>query len=261
MAHIEKEAWGLTYERYALEQLLRKMAKEYSLREVAEMPAHGVKAMPSIYSIGFGLAGCFISLINGDKAYIKEWKALGLDKKVEFVDVNSLYQTNINSNSFDLVWNFAYLSICDEQDLLFEEMKRISKKYIAIFSVNAGNIGFPVHRLLHKINRVPWTHGAIKYNSMRNVESYFSEHGVKVIEKGFVDTPPWPDSLGFRDMRLHKSAKILKNANWISPYIYKRQNNKFPLWIKLLFLFERVPVPFFIKTIYSHIFYVVGEVD
>ena len=260
MVHTETEAWGLTYERYALELLQKEMAKKYSVKTVAEIPAHGVKAMPSIYSIGFGLAGCSVTLVNGNENYISEWRKLGIDSNVRFVDVNSIYEPGIEDNSFDLVWSFAYLPGAENPEKLIKTMAKISNKYVAIFSVNAGNVGFPIHRALHKINKVPWTHGDIKYNSIRNVEKLLKENGVKVIKKGYVDTPPWPDSLGFRDMRLHKSANILENANWVSPYISMRQDNSFPSWVKLVYLFEKIPMPMFLKTRYSHIFYVVGEV-
>lgn len=53
----EIEVFGLDYERYALDQTLQDLVKKYGIRNALEIPAIGVKAMPSIYSIGLGLAG------------------------------------------------------------------------------------------------------------------------------------------------------------------------------------------------------------
>jgi hypothetical protein len=44
----EIEAWGVTYERYALSKELQNIKRQFSINTVAEMPAHGSKAMPSI---------------------------------------------------------------------------------------------------------------------------------------------------------------------------------------------------------------------
>ena len=255
----EIETWGVTYERYALGRELAKLKKQYSIQTVAEMPAHGAKAMPSIYSIGFGLAGAEVTLINGLDTYQWCWKQLGLEDKVEFLMTDCVYDTNLPDNSFDLVWNFAYLPMADNHHRLVEEMKRISKKYVAFFSVNRGNIGFHIHRFLHKVKQVSWTHGDIYFNKQRNVARFMKRYGLRIVGKGFVDCPIWPDSLGFRDMRLHRENISFDTAQWESPYIDNLVSGKFPLWVKLVYAWEKIPNFAFVKTIYAHISYVIGE--
>lgn len=255
----EIEAWGVTYERYALGKELIKLKKYLSLRTVAEMPAHGAKAMPSIYSIGFGVAGAKVTLINGSEAYRSCWKRLGLENMVDFQRVDNLYATKIPSNSYDFVWNFAYLPIAEKQDRLIQEMKRLSRKYVAFFSVNYGNIGFHIHRILHKIKKVPWTHGDVYYNRRQRIALFMKKNGLKIVKKGFVDCPVWPDSLGFRDMRLHRENIKFDNVDWESPYILNMVSGKFPLWVRLVYAWEKVPNFAFLKTLYAHINYVVGE--
>ena len=256
---IEIEAWGVTYERYALGRELIKLKNQHSIQTVAEMPAHGAKAMPSIYSIGFGLAGAKVTLINGFETYSWCWKQLGLDDRVEFLTIDNIYHTNIPNNSFDLVWNFAYLPMEENHHKLIEEMKRMSKKYVAFFSVNYGNIGFHVHHTLHKVKKVPWTHGDVYYNRRGNIVRFMKRHGLKIVKKGYVDCPVWPDSLGFRDMRLHRDNISFDNVKWESPYIDNLVSGKFPLWIKLVYAWEKMPNFSFMKTLYAHINYVIGE--
>lgn len=255
----EIEAWGVTYERYALGKELIKLKKQLSIQTVAEMPAHGAKAMPSIYSIGFGLAGAKVTLINGTEAYRSCWSRLGLEDMVDFKAVDNLYATNLPSNSFDFVWNFAYLPIADNQDKLIQEMKRISKRYIAFFSVNYGNVGFHIHRTIHRMKNVPWTHGDVYYNRRRKIALFMRQHGLNVVKKGFVDCPVWPDSLGFRDMRLHRENIKFDNVDWESPYLASMASGRFPLWIKLVYAWEKTPNFAFLKTLYAHINYVLGE--
>jgi hypothetical protein len=255
----EVEAWGVTYERYALGRKLEGLAHKYALQTVAEMPAHGAKAMPSIYSVGFGLAGAAVTLINGINTYGQCWQQLGLDGKVAFLAVDSLYDTGLPDKTFDMVWNFAYLPIDTDRNKLIEEMKRISKRYLAFFSVNYGNIGFHIHRFLHKVLKVTWTHGDVYFNKQQNIVRFITKHGLRIVEKGFVDCPIWPDSVGFRDMRLHRQNISFDGTQWESPYIDNMASGSFPLWIKCVYAWERMPNVSFIKTLYAHINYVIGE--
>ncbi len=255
----EIEAWGVTYERYALGRKLMRLAHKYSIQTVAEMPAHGAKAMPSIYSLGFGLAGADVTLINGIATYDRCWKQLGLGSKVAFLTVDALHDTNLSERSFDMVWNFAYLPMEANREKLVAEMKRISKKYVAFFSVNYGNIGFHIHRFLHKLLKVTWTHGDVNFNKQQNIVRFLIKHGLRIVEKGFVDCPIWPDSLGFRDMRLHRQNISFDGTQWESPYIDNVASGTFPLWIKFVYAWEQMPNFPFMKTLYAHINYVIGE--
>jgi len=58
---------GADYERYALGKLLARLARKYHIKNVLEMLAHGVKAMPSIYSLGSAIVGCQVTLLKFGK--------------------------------------------------------------------------------------------------------------------------------------------------------------------------------------------------
>jgi hypothetical protein len=255
----EVEVFGVNYERFALAQRLRKLSRTLGIETVAELPAHGAKAAPSLYSLGFGLAGKQVTLVNGAEEYKKEWDRLNIGHTVRFVGQQDILRTDFEEDSFDFVWNFAFISTAQDPDALMEEMKRISRRYVAIFSVNAGNVGYPIHSTLHKINKIPWTHGDKRYNRRAFVAARLREHGLSIVEKGFVDCPLWPDSLGFRDMRLHKNNITFESAQWDVPYVEMSRKNRIPLWMKMMYAWETVPMPSFIKTLYAHIFYVVAE--
>jgi hypothetical protein len=255
----EVEVFGVNYERFALSQLIKKLCRTLDIGSVAELPAHGAKAAPSLYSLGFGLAGRDVTLVNGVAEYKKEWDRLGIGDSVRFVEQQDILHTDFEENSFDFVWNFAFIPTARDPDALIEEMKRVSRRYVAIFSVNAGNVGYPIHSALHKINGIPWTHGDKRYNRRAFVAARLREHGLSIAEKGFVDCPLWPDSLGFRDMRLHKNNITFENVEWSVPYLEMLKEGKIPAWMKLMHVWERVPMPSLLKTLYAHIFYVVAE--
>lgn len=186
---MEREVFGVIYERFSVGKKLDSIAQKYHVKTVLEMPAHGAKAMPSIYSIGFANKAKRITLVNGNEKYVTEWKKISADHKVIWKQEKDILHTSFADNEFDFVWNFAYLPTCKKPDALLEEMKRISKRYVAVFSVNAGNIGFPIHRMVHKRTQIPWTHGDIRYNNRHFIKKKMIEHGFKIVETGFVDCP------------------------------------------------------------------------
>lgn len=256
---IEVECFGVDYERYALGKLLERLVRRYNIKNVLEIPALGAKAMPSIYSLGFGMAGCNVTLMNAEESRISVWDKLGLKNNVTLKRCADIEHTELEDNSYDFVWNFAALPTLENPRAVLTEMKRISRKYVAVFSANGFNVGFPIHRLVHKFTGIPWTHGNLKFNYPGKVKRFFMENGLKRCKFGVVDCPPWPDSLGFRDVRLHRSHKDLRTVDWHSNTVDYMLEGKYPKWIKMVYCFESIPVPRILKLPYSHIFYVLGR--
>ena len=89
--------------------------------------------------------------------------------------------------------------------------------------------------------------------------------GLNIEKVGLVDTPPWPDSIGFRDIRLHRlmleHGVDLAKVDWTSDYVDYLKLNRFPLWIKLVHAFESIPTPYFLKQFYAHLFYILASVN
>ncbi len=251
----EVEGPGIDYERYALGNCLERMAEKYGIKTVLEIPAWGSKVMPSLYSLGFGRAGCEVTLANADEKAKKVWHELGL--KANFAGVTDICKTQFKNNSFDLVWDFTYLPKAEDKDKKLAEMIRISKKYVAVFCVNGYNPGFALHRLAHKFHKIPWTHGEPALHFVQTLKALFLRHGLKVAEVGVVNAPPWPDSVGFRDVRIHK-MNFSGEISWQSNTIEYVKNNSTPGWIKLIRRFECLPLPLAIKLIYAHIYYIIG---
>ena len=64
--------------------------------------------------------------------------------------------------------------------------------------------------MVHRYTKIPWTHGDTAFNVPGRVKRFFAANSLRPVRVGVVDCPPWPDSLGFRDVRLHRmpSPKI-----------------------------------------------------
>ncbi len=254
---VEVEGKGVDYERYALNKLFKKITEKYGLESVLEIPAKGEKAMPSLYSLGFKDAGCNITLVNAEEKSKSAWKTLNYN--VNYLHADDLSRTAIADESFDLVWNFMYIAHHVDKAKFLNEMMRLSKRYVFYIAVNRFNIGFYSHRTVHRITKIPWTHGDVKFMNPYYVKRFFQSQGLKVLETNVVDTPPWPDSLGIRDMKLHKKNVDLNKIDWHSRTIDWMKQGKYPLKIKLYYLIECIPLPFVLKLPYAHLFYVLAE--
>ncbi len=254
---VEVEAFGLNYERYAMHKLFTSLVRKHRIKTVLEAPALGEKAMPSMYSLSFAHQGCDVTLVNSIANSIKAWKELKLAPKKQ-VQVKDLGKLPFKDNQFDLSWNF--LSLCKEKnpDELFSELVRVSKDKVMYVSVNCFNVGFPVHRMVHRITGVPWNHGNVRFMNPFFMKNYFTEKGLKVKKLGVVDCPCWPDSLGIRDMKLHKINKDLTTIDWKSPTVEYLQTD-FPGWMKAVYVIEKLPLPLLLKLPYAHLFYIIGE--
>lgn len=253
----EVEGKGLDYERYALNKLFKRLVRDHGIRSVMEIPAKGEKAMPSIYSVAFGEAGCDVTLVNAEAKSAWAWEELGYP--VRWIDCDEPERSGLDADSHDLVWNFMFLAQYGNRAALLDEMARLSRKYVLFVAVNRFNPGFFSHRAVHRYFGVPWTHGEVRFMSPFFVRRYFERRGLRVVRAGVVDTPPYPDSLGFRDMRLHRMNRDLNKIDWDSRTIRWMKSGRYPSKIKLLYLAEALPLPWVVKLLYAHLFWVLGR--
>lgn len=254
---LETEPYGVLYERFALQRLFARLTKRYSIRSVLEIPAVGAKAAPGLYSVGWALAGATVTLVNADPAAKAWWDELGLSDQVEFIHVDDLASTDPPDDGHDLVWNFNVLPAAADWEKRLREMHRLAKKHVMLVHVNALNVGFPFHRLAHKLTGIPWSHGDVRLNNPFRLKSMLRSMGKSVRETGVVDCPCWPDSLGFRDIRVHRTEKEADEVRWESEYLRWAREDRFPAWVKWVRMLERVPLPTVMKYPYAHLFYMI----
>ena len=104
------------------------------------------------------------------------------------------------------------------------------------------------------------THGDINLNFPKRLAKFMrTQGGLRIVKIGVIDCPFWPDSLGFRDIRLHRQGVVEMKTDWKSNTLGWMRMEKYPAWIHGVYAFESIPMPLFIKYIYAHIFYIIGE--
>lgn len=261
----EVEVFGVTYDRYVLLQLHKILVRQLRLNTVVEMPSHGAKAAGSLYSIGFGLAGCQVTLVNPEMEMMVGWEQLGIQDRVKTVSNIDVYNSGFRNGQFDLAWNFVTWTELADPSRFLEDLKRISNKYVLLITCNNFQPGYPWHRLIHWLFGFPWTHGQVQYNHITTVKKKFRLAGLKILEYGAIDTPGWPDPSGPRDIRLHrkygsKDAETPRvKPDWEVPIIKYAKSGRFPGWMKALGKWDITFRKGIFKLPLSHLFYVIGK--
>jgi len=255
----EIEGFGVSYDRHMMFFQQQILTKELDLKNVLEMPSYGAKAASSLYSLGFAKAGCHVTITDLDEKMLPYWQELGLKDQLTHTPVNDYSQTNFSDGQFDLTWNFVTFTHAENKDAYIQEMMRISKKYVMLISCNNFQLGYPLHKIIHFLYKFPWNHGETHFNYMGNVKNLLTRNGLSIHEYGTIDSPPWPDPVGFRDVRLHKKAISKGVYDWRVPVVDYIKNNRFPMWMNLLRSYDITLRKGYWKLPFSHLFYVIGE--
>ena len=255
---VEVEGFGVSYDRHVMAVQQGILTRQLGLNTVLEMPSHGAKAAPSLYSLGYAMAGAEVSVVNFDERMRHYWQELGIADRLTTPDVNAFTATDFESNSFDLVWNFVTFTSLPDKDAYIEEVKRITRRYVMLIVCNNFQLGYPWHRVIHMLFRFPWNHGETRYNYVWNVKRLLRDHGLAIVEAGTIDSPPWPDPVGFRDVRLHRKGEGKKALNWGVPVVDYLKAGRFPQWMNLLRSYDIPLRKGYLKLPFSHLFYVLA---
>lgn len=187
---------GTTYERFALNNLLRQISAEKEITSVLEGPHDGMTGISGLNSIILALKGAQVTVVLESQQAVdlamKAWQAVGCDSRVSFV-ISASGRLDFPSSSFDLVWNFNFLPRSPNVAATIRAMARVARRYILAFVPNRANYGFGLHRWQHRVAKEPWDHGDIKLMDGKALERAMTAQGLQVLDTWLVDVPWWPD--------------------------------------------------------------------
>ncbi len=244
---------GITYDRLRLARVQADLVARFGLRRVIEVGASGAKACPSLYSIGFALAGCDVDLVGGDLAALASWRELGLGHRVR------LLGSVPDTGHWDIAHNFVTAAMDPAFTRRLGLMARLAPLVMTVH-VNGLHFGRPWHRVLHAAFGLPWTHGPWSAGFPGTVGLAYRMAGMRTAACGFFDAPGWPDPPGPRDVRLHLS-RVTGNegsVSWRAPIVDILRSGRVPVLLRILEAQERMQPPH-VKALLAHLYYHVGQ--
>lgn len=187
---------GMTYERYAVQIMLQRIAKQHDVRSVLEGPLDGMMGIKGVNSIALAKLGIPVTVILPTPKLVDRarevWEAEDCLDKVTFV-VSQSSVFDFPSGSFDLVWNFAALPLIAMHKKTIADMSRVSRRLALICVNNTANYGFKIHRLHHRKTGIEWCHGDVTVMNLAKISGLLAASNMRVLEELYVDIPFWPD--------------------------------------------------------------------
>jgi hypothetical protein len=251
------EGFGSVYGRYVRKHLCQRLIDQYKLRSVLEAPcnAESYFASPGTQSVVFARSACAVTLLHPEEEIVAKtrafWTALGLGS-TPVLHHTDLYHLPFEDGTFDLVWNFDYLPLLNEPNRFVGEMARVSRKLVLAIVPNRRNLGYPVHALFNAWHRrsSPW--GSPEWMAARPVRQAMEAQGLRVIESGFVDAPPWP---GFDVLNL--LGRYVRRST-VEARADDRTDDEVEALLERFTFAERASLPNALKAVLAHQLYVVG---
>lgn len=252
---------GGAYERIALFRVLDQWAKKFNVKKTLELNATFICGVPTFNSLLLTMAGYKVTIMVHSRDYqdaLKIWKKASYFDKVKIVEWNNDLKTPFKNNSFDLVWNHLVVEQYDDPNPLplIQEMKRVSKKLVYTSTLNSHGLGYWLHLLAHKMQKKPWDHGSLQYMLTSQLEKIYQKAGLKVLDSGGVDCPPWLDT---GDSQVQGSMTYIKNAigkRWLWCLLDPKVPDRF--LIRFFGALER-NLPRWFKILNAHHLYVLGK--
>ena len=264
------EGLGVVYERFVLNDYLERLAANYEVRTVLEAPIYGMAGVSGINSVCLARRGCEVTLVDCIDERLNGvsniWRELDLEAR--FVFHQDLAHLPFEDNAFDLAWEWAGLWFLPDAESLLCELARVSRKLVFVAMPNNIQVGYLMRKYL--IDRDFFDTIDEQWVHMGRIKGVLQGAGVRFIDKGVLDVPPWPDTV-------MPAAEVLKRLGITSKKLEARFTGEGWSWSTMAYYLgqepdlydrvmtyawlERAPIPWQLKLVWAHHRYMLGVVD
>lgn len=259
------EGLGTVYEKLMLNDFFSGLIKRYKIKTVLEMPALGMSGIPGMNSFEFARQKCQLTILDNDKARVADIKRYWQETKLnpDIIYAKDFEHLPYKDNSFDLVWNFSALWYHGQADKIIKEMIRVSRKLVIVSVTNKNQIGYFLRK--HYLDKAFFNDVYEKWTNPKNIKAVLSNEGVKIIDEGVIDVPPFPDTcmpLGDLLKKVGikpKTADSDKNWHWSTMDYYKGNDELLPNKIAKYSFLEKLPLPWQTKVFWAHHRFIIGK--
>ena len=262
------EGLGLVYERLVLNDYLDGLLKDHDLQTVLEAPVFGMAGVSGINSVHLAQQGCDITLVDMDAERLEGirriWGELNLPCR--FVLLQDATHLPFEDDSFDLAWEWAALWYLPDAAALLAELVRVSKRLVFVAMPNRLQIGYWLRK--HLVDKDFFKTVDERWVNVGLIKRTLKRQGLRIIEEGVLDVPPWPDTvmpaaellrrLGIRSERLQRQFSG-DDWQWSTMDYYRGKRPELREIIDGYTFLERMRLPWRLKAIWAHHRYVLGS--
>ena len=264
------EGLGVVYERFVLNDYLGQLLDEYDVRSVLEAPLYGMAGVSGINSVYLAQRGCDVTLVDGVDERLngvtRIWRELGLPAR--FVLHQDFAHLPFEDDAFDLAWEWAGLWYLADAGALLRELARVSRRLVFVAMPNNLQVGYLMRKYL--IDRDFFDTVDERWVQMGRIKRVLREAGVRFVDEGVLDVPPWPDTvmpaaevlrrLGIKSKKLEARFEG-EDWSWSTMAYYLGQEPDLYERVMRYAWLDRAPIPWRLKLVWAHHRYILGAVD
>lgn len=263
------EGLGVVYERFVLNDYLEQLVDEYGIRTVLEAPLYGMAGVSGINSVQLAQRGCDVTLVDCVEERLngvaRIWRELELP--AHFVLHQDFAHLPFEDNSFDLAWEWAGLWYLPDAETLLRELARVSRRLVFVAMPNSLQVGYLLRKYL--IDRDFFDTVDERWVQMGRIKGVLRGVGVRFVDQGVLDVPPWPDTvmpaaevlrrLGINSRRLEAQFSGDEWSWSTMAYYLDQEPDLYDRVIKYAWL-DRASIPWQLKLVWAHHRYILGIV-
>lgn len=264
------EGLGVVYERFVLNDYLRAIADRYQIESVLEAPLFGMAGVSGINSVCLAQRGCRVTLVDNHRERLdgveRIWGELGLP--ATFVFEEDLTRLPFADNQFDLAWEWAGLWYLPNAAALLDELVRVSRKLVFVAMPNNLQVGYLLRKYV--IDRDFFRTIDERWVNMGRIKRQLQAAGVRPVDEGVLDVPPWPDTvmpatevlkrLGIRSRKLN--ARFSGDGwTWSTMAYYLGQEPDLRERVMKYAWLDHAALPWQLKLVWAHHRYILAEVS
>ena len=266
------EGLGLVYERFVLNDFLDGLRRQHAIKSVLEAPLYGMAGVSGINDVIFAHHGVQVTMVDDNAERLRGvqriWaEDLRLPANLVYTPPQGWGSLPLADRTFDLTWCWAALWYIQNPSGLLAELARTSRKLVFIAMPNNLQVGYWMRKLV--IDRDFFATHDESWTAIGRIRRILEANGVRIIDEGVLDVPPWPDTvmpanevlkrLGIRSRQLEEQFTG-EGWRWSTMAYYLGQEPELRERVLQYAWLDRAALPWQLKAVWAHHRYLLGHV-
>lgn len=267
------EGLGLVYERFVLNDFLDELRRRHNIRSVLEAPLYGMAGVSGINDVMLARAGVQVTLVDDTPERIagvrRIWdEDLRLPVETVLISPDGWGNLPFADRTFDLTWQWAGLWYLQKPAALLRELARCSRRLVFVAMPNNIQVGYWMRKLI--IDRDFFATHDEGWTDITRLRHILEDAGVRIIDEGVLDVPPWPDTvmpanevlkrLGLRSRRLEEQFTG-EGWSWSTMAWYMNEEPELYDRVMKYAWLDKAALPWQVKAVWAHHRWLLGVRD